>query len=78
MMMNTCRFCGDWRADKNHLMPSVKYSIRHYAHPDCLLRVKGLSGLRALPNHQIRNFPYFAAVRNGLDDELELLCAPKP
>ena len=35
----TCRFCGV----SGHHAQLVKYAERHYAHPNCLIRVRGAS-----------------------------------
>lgn len=59
-----CRFCNSRDEDVNGLNP-IRYSVRHYAHPDCLLGAKGPSVLRDLSLTDLRNFPYFALVRNN-------------
>ena len=66
--MPTCRFCRSYEP-LNHLEP-IHYSVRHYAHPDCLLKAKGAAAFDGLHDWQLRNFPAMAAHRAGLLDDL--------
>lgn len=66
---NTCRFCKDWK-DEGHY-PMVKYGVRHYAHADCALKAKGAEFFDRLSEHQLSQFPYFAAKEAGLAADLE-------
>lgn len=65
--MSACRFCHSSERDQHGLDVSIKYGVRHYAHPDCYLAAKGGQGLLELHDWQLRNFPYFAAKRAGVD-----------
>ncbi len=64
--MNHCRFCGLGGGEDAHGLALIKYGVRHYAHPDCLLAAKGLETWSLLHDWQLDNFPYFAARRAGL------------
>ena len=68
--MNTCRFCHQFGKDRFGLN-LLQYGVRHYAHPDCLLRAKGCDAWTLLPDWRLETFPYFAAKRAGLDVTLE-------
>jgi protein-disulfide isomerase-like protein with CxxC motif len=70
--MRTCRFC---RSHDDDLYQLIHYSVRHYAHPDCLLKAKGAAAFDLLHDWQIRSFPALAASRAGLLDELIRRCA---
>lgn len=67
---HTCRFCKQWQQDEHGLKPSVRYSTRHYAHPDCLLKAKGAAAWALLKDWPLANFPALAAHRAGLLDSL--------
>lgn len=67
--MSSCRFC---RATDG--LPLVHYSVRHYAHPDCLLKAKGAAAFDLLHDWQILNFPALAARRAGLLSDLTTRC----
>jgi hypothetical protein len=66
--MNTCRFCKAY--DDAHGLALIKYGVRHYAHPDCLLTAKGSGAWMVLHDWQLDEFPYFAAKRAGLAESL--------
>ncbi len=63
----TCRVCKD-RVSADEL---IKYGVRHYAHPECGLKRDGPAFFDCLKEWQLRNFPYMAAVRCGLSQELK-------
>jgi hypothetical protein len=63
--MSTCRVCGD---HDGHL---IKYSVRHYAHPQCAMNKWGAAFFERLTPWQCaRQFPYLAAKRAGHGDAL--------
>jgi hypothetical protein len=68
--MNTCRFCGKWETDAQGFEPTLKYGVRHYAHPDCALKAQGADFFSRLHDWQLDQFPALAAVRHGLYEEL--------
>jgi hypothetical protein len=81
MEYRICRLCED--SDSTRRM--IKYSVRSYAHWACQLRrmslEDGLTWLRSLSSHQIRNAPVLV-VQDWLDERgwsgsraLELLLA---
>lgn len=68
----TCRFCRSWEGAK------VKYGVRHYAHPQCLLSGKGKQGkefLLALPAWRLRNLPALFIKESGLEAEIKAAIA---
>ena len=70
MKFNTCRFCGKGNGEDEHGLDLIKYGVRHYAHPDCLLTAKGAEAWRVLHDWQLEAFPYFAALRADLVESL--------
>ena len=70
MSFNSCRFCRLGDREDEHRMELVKYGVRHYAHPDCLLKAKREGAWTLLHDWQLEQFPYFAAKRQGLDESL--------
>lgn len=62
-MNNTCRLCHN-----EDDMKKVKYSVRHYAHYRCYLRVHGEAGLRSLPAWKVGQFPYLLLKEYNLLD----------
>ena len=60
--LTTCRFCGTWEGSK------VKYGLRHYAHPQCLLDKKGRDAILNLPAWKLRNLPWKFIKDNRLED----------
>lgn len=69
--MAQCRFCRKGSGEDFHGLDLIHYSVRHYAHPDCLLMAKGRDTFDLLHDWQLDNFPALAANRAGLYD---LLC----
>lgn len=69
--MNTCRFCSCTEFQDEHQLDLIKYGVRHYGHPDCLLKAKGEQLFKELYTWQLEAFPYFAAKRAGLEGKLE-------
>lgn len=71
--MNTCRFCPDPEKSVGHY-GLVKYGVRHYAHADCGLRVKGVAFLSTLTDWQCHAvFPYRAAQDHSPEAVAELV-----
>ena len=62
--MNTCRLCHGYRGSL------IKYGVRHYAHADCGLQRWGAAFFDRLHDWQLKQFPYFAAKKAGLAEEL--------
>ena len=58
-----CRLCHN-----EDDMKKVKYSVRHYAHYRCYLRVHGEAGLRSLPAWKVGQFPYLLLKEYNLLD----------
>lgn len=63
----TCRLCHDWHGAK------VRYGIRSYAHPKCLMDRKGKSAILALSPYQLRNMPWLFIKENGLEAEVRAI-----
>lgn len=70
MSYNVCRFCGKRDREDAHRLALIHYSVRHYAHPDCLLKAKGADAFPMLHDWQLDQFPVLAADRHRL---MELL-----
>lgn len=71
--MNACRFCSDPEKSLGHY-GLIKYGVRHYAHADCGLRVKGVAFLATLTDWQCHSvFPYKAAQDHGPEAVAELV-----
>ena len=68
MYTRICRFCR--QSDDDHGLDLIKYGVRHYAHPDCLLAQRGANAWTVLHDWQLDNFPVLAASRHGLFDSL--------
>lgn len=68
--MATCRFCGKYDGQDEHGLDLIKYGVRHYAHPDCLLKAKSAGTWIRLHDWQLGQFPVFAAKRAGLYESL--------
>lgn len=72
--MATCRFC------KKHIYrgePEIKYSTRHYAHPDCYLDAGKTLG--ELSIYQIRHrFPVSLLSDRGLLEEAKRIVEDGP
>jgi len=68
--MSTCRFCRKDAGEDDQGMDLIHYSVRHYAHPDCLLKAKGADAWKLLHDWQLDAFPALAAGRAGLYDSL--------
>lgn len=68
MNFHTCRFCHS--SDNVHGLEPIHYSVRHWAHPDCLLKAKGAGAWSLLHDWQLESFPALAAFRNDLYDSL--------
>lgn len=68
MSYNTCRFCSKGDKEDAHKLDLIKYGVRHYAHPDCLLAAKREGAWILLHDWQLDQLPYFAIVRAGLED----------
>lgn len=51
-----CRLCG--KENIAHDADMLKYGVRHYAHYECFLAIKGDEGLRLLPAWKIGTIPY--------------------
>ncbi len=50
----TCRICKEL-VDPKH---EVKYSVRHYAHPECFIRKFGAEIVTMLPMWKLELLPY--------------------
>jgi hypothetical protein len=74
-MMNTCRFCSKGNGEDKYKLDLIKYGIRHYAHPDCLLKAKREGAWVLLADWKLDSFPFFAAKRAGLEQSLLEACA---
>jgi hypothetical protein len=61
----TCRFCKLGALDSD----MVKYGVRHYAHPVCLYRAKGIEAIDALQTWQIRHLPVLLMMEAGVSLE---------
>lgn len=70
MFTGTCRFCGKDDGEDEHGLDLVRYGVRHHAHPDCLLKAKGVGAWQLLHDWQLEQFPFFAAKHAGLADSL--------
>ncbi len=68
MSMNTCRVCKV--AVYGPEPKLIKYSVRHYAHPECALNRWGAAFFDRLTDWQLTRFPAMAAAEAGLFDEL--------
>ena len=66
--MNICRICKEWKSNPYHL---IKYGPRHYAHPDCGLKLHGVNFFNKLSEFELRQFPFYVAKHAGLELELE-------
>lgn len=64
--MSVCRFCGKADREDEYGLELIKYGVRHHAHPDCLLSVKGTQAFEILYQWQLEQFPALAAHRAGL------------
>lgn len=64
-MGNTCRFCDKSEFDSN----MVKYGTRHYAHPACLYKAKGIAAIDALQTWQIRQIAVLPMMEAGVPVE---------
>lgn len=64
-MGNTCRFCR--KGDLDGAM--VKYGIRHYAHPACLYKAKGIAAIDVLQTWQIRHIAVLPMMEAGVPVE---------
>ena len=62
--MTTCRICKGYEGQMIH------YAVRHYAHADCGLQKWGAAFFDRLSDWQVEQFPFFAAQRAGLDQNL--------
>jgi hypothetical protein len=71
-VMSSCRFCKKDAREDEHGLDLIHYSVRHYAHPDCLLKSKGADAWTLLHDWQLDNFPALAANRHGLYDSLTM------
>lgn len=60
-----CRFC---QASAPH-GEMVHYAVRHWAHPVCLYKSKGLEALNALHTWQIRRLPVLPLMKAGVPVE---------
>lgn len=69
---NVCRFCGKYAGEDKHHLDLIHYGVRHYAHPDCLLKAKGPDAWTLLHDWQLDQFPALAANRAGLYDSLTM------
>ena len=58
----TCRFCKKGALDSD----MVKYSTRHYAHPACLYKAKGIDAINALQTWQIRHISVLPMMEAGV------------
>lgn len=65
-----CRFCRKDAGEDEHGLDLIHYAVRHYAHPDCLLRAKGAGTWALLHDWQLDQFPALAANRAGLFESL--------
>jgi hypothetical protein len=74
--MSVCRFCGGGNREKSKYS-LVKYGVRHYAHPDCGLMIKGAAFLDTLSVWELGQFPYFLAERQGVLERLNQLLSTK-
>lgn len=63
--MGRCRFCRE-TAPHGDL---VQYGVRHWAHPVCLFRNKGIGAIEALHTWQLRRLPVIAMIRAGVTRE---------
>lgn len=70
MSYNICRFCKKYDREDEHRLALIHYGVRHYAHPDCLLKAKGVGTWTLLHDWQLDHFPALAAGRAGLYDSL--------
>lgn len=68
--MNVCRFCEKYDHEDKYGLALIRYGVRHYAHPDCLLNAKGARAFEKLDDSQIKQFPALAAHRAGVLDVL--------
>lgn len=68
--MNICRFCKKYDREDLYRLDLIHYGVRHYAHPDCLLKAKGAGAWTLLHDWQLEQFPALAANRAGLFDSL--------
>lgn len=62
MNFGRCRFCAV-SAPHGEL---VHYAVRHWAHPVCLYKRKGLETINALHTWQIRHLPVIAMMEAGV------------
>lgn len=62
-----CAFCKQTEITyRDGVYRLFHYSTRRYAHPGCLLKAKGIKGLRELPLHLLKKFPALEAERHGV------------
>ncbi len=66
-MTITCHFCND----RNRKQTLINYDVRHYAHPDCLLKHKGAVAFAHLSLRQLERFPAAVASQFALLEELQ-------
>lgn len=70
MMMRICRFCSKYAPDDELL----KYSTRHYAHPECYLdagkplSALNIASLRRIPNELLQQRGLLADSRSLIDE----------
>jgi len=57
-----CRFC---KTNATHA-ELVHYAVRHYAHPVCLYKNRGLEAINSLHTWQIRHLPVISMMEAGV------------
>ena len=73
--IGTCRFCKEFGTTSRYADGRllVKYGVRHYAHPDCGLKAKGVAFFESLTDWQCTQFPVMAALKAGPEFQAELI-----